>query len=94
MFLLMTFFYFIKNGSLYNYADDNTLAYWHKDFDTLINTLQDEISVLLKWFKENCMQANPSKFQAVALGKKTFDKNPVFKIDGAEILCNETVKLL
>lgn len=70
----------MKNGSLYNYAYDNTLAYLHKDFDNLINTLQDEISVLLKWFKENSMKTNPSKFHTIALGKKACSKKPVLRL--------------
>ena len=40
------------------------------------------------------MQANPSKFQAIAVGTKTFKREPVFKIENAEILCEESVKLL
>ena len=33
------------------------------------------------------MQANPSKFQAIAVGMKTYKTEPVFKIENAEILC-------
>jgi hypothetical protein len=40
------------------------------------------------------MQANPDKFQAIAVGNKTHAKTPVFKIDSAEITCDEMVKLL
>jgi hypothetical protein len=40
------------------------------------------------------MQANPDKFQAIAVGNKTHAKTPVFKIDSAEITCDEVVKLL
>ena len=40
------------------------------------------------------MQANPSKFQAIAVGAKTFKKEPVFKIESAEIVCEKSVKLL
>jgi hypothetical protein len=29
-------FYFVKKGTLYNYADDNTLSYGHPDFNVLI----------------------------------------------------------
>lgn len=47
---------------------------------TLINTLQDEISVLLKWFKENSMKTNPSKFHTIALGKKACSKKPVLRL--------------
>ena len=40
------------------------------------------------------MKANPDKFQALALGWKTFEKKLKFKIGEAEIWCEETVKLL
>jgi hypothetical protein len=40
------------------------------------------------------MQANPDKFQAIAVGNKTHAKTPVFKIESAEITCDEVVKLL
>jgi hypothetical protein len=32
--------------------------------------------VLIDWFKDNKMQANPDKFQVLAVGEKTFAKNP------------------
>lgn len=44
------------------------------------NTLQYEISVLLKWFKENSMKTNPSKFHTIALGKKACSKKPVLRL--------------
>jgi hypothetical protein len=40
------------------------------------------------------MQANPDKFQAIAVGKKTCAKEPVFDIESANISCDEVVKLL
>ena len=40
------------------------------------------------------MKANPDKFQALAVGEKTFAMKPKFKIGEAEIECEETVKLL
>ena len=49
---------------------------------------------LIDWFDINCMQANPEKFQALAIGKKTFDKKPVFEINDVKISCDESVKLL
>ena len=87
-------FYFIKEGTLYNYADDNTLSFCHENYDKLVSVLQEESNVLVDWFKDNCMQANPSKFQAIAVGAKTFKKEPVFKIESAEIVCEKSVKLL
>ena len=40
------------------------------------------------------MQANPGKFQAIAVGKKAFEKSPVFSIESVNITCEEIVKLL
>ena len=40
------------------------------------------------------MQANPEKFQAIAVGEKSFNKSPIFQIGTANISCDELVKLL
>ena len=71
-------FLFIKHGQLYNYADDNTLSMSCPDFNLLIDSLVDDSKSLIEWFDFNCMQANPEKFQALAVGKKTHEKQPVF----------------
>jgi hypothetical protein len=40
------------------------------------------------------MQANPEKFQVLAVRKKTFDKNLKIWIQNSTLSCEETVKLL
>ena len=40
------------------------------------------------------MQANPGKFQAIAVGQKSASVIKYFKIAGTEIKCEEQVKLL
>ena len=87
-------FYFIQNGTLYNYADDNTLSFHSPNFSQVIQVLQDESNILIEWFRINKMQANPDKFQAIAVGKKSFSQKPVFQIGNTSINCEETVKLL
>jgi hypothetical protein len=37
------------------------------------------------------MQANPEKFQAIAVGKKSFDKSPIFQIGTSNIACDEAM---
>jgi hypothetical protein len=71
---------FIKDSSLYIYADDNTLSFVSPDFDLLISTLESDSNHLIEWFKINKMQANPDKFQALAVGKKTYEKRPTINI--------------
>jgi hypothetical protein len=87
-------FLFVKNGSLYNYADDNTLSFCSPDFDLLISTLESESKIVIEWFRVNKMQANPDKFQVLAVGKKTYDKNPSIHIQNSDLTCEKTVKLL
>ena len=79
---------------MYNYADDNTLSFSSPDYDILISTLEAGSQVLIDWFKDNKMQANPDKFQVLAIGKKTFAKNPSIQIQNNIMSCEETVKLL
>ena len=88
-------FYFVDQSSLYNYADDNTLSFATPDFNKLISVLQAESNSLIDWFHFNCMKANPDKFQAIAIGKRTFEKSPVFELKGSIFIeCEDVVKLL
>ena len=87
-------FLFIKDSSLYNYADDNTLSFGSPDFDLLISTLESDSNHLIEWFKINKMQANPDKFQVLAVGKKTYEKRPTINIQNFELTCEDSVKLL
>jgi hypothetical protein len=64
----MIFFYFVKKGTLYNYADDNTLSYGHPDFNVLTSVLESESNVLINWFKVNKMQ-NEVLFPGLSLKK-------------------------
>ena len=49
---------------------------------------------LIDWFDSNQMQANPEKFQAVAVGVKSFERVKHFTLAGVDIPCEENVKLL
>ena len=37
----------------------------------------------------NKMQANPDKFQVLAVGKKTYDKNPSMHIQNSYLTCEK-----
>jgi hypothetical protein len=43
------------------------LSYGHPDFNVLTSVLESESNVLINWFKFNKMQANPDKFQVLAV---------------------------
>ena len=87
-------FYFINKATLSNYADDNTLSHNHTDVQVLKQTLELESSTLIRWFEDNQMQANPDKFQAISIGKATTEKLTSFHIEGFDLDCEESVKLL
>ena len=56
--------------------------------------LESETVISIDWFDKNQMQANPDKFQAFSVGPKTSKTVKSFNINGQEIACQETVKLL
>ena len=60
-------FYFVKQGSLCNYADDNSVSVSHREWNSLTRQLQTEAEVTIQWFADNAMGANPAKFQGLLL---------------------------
>jgi len=84
-------FYFMKDANLCNYADDNTISYSSEHFLDMKQTLETEAEVLIDWFSNNQMQANPAKFQGIAIGKKTHDQCPT-SVSGVQI-SNALMKL-
>ena len=83
-----------NKSSLHNYADDNTLSYSHKDPDILIHNLQHDCTAILRWFKDNIMQANPGKFQAISFGRKGNNIITDFTFHNTTIHCDDSVLLL
>ena len=61
---------------------------------TLITYLAEDSLMLIKLFADNHMKANPDKFQAIAVGKRTKDENITFNLDNNIINCEDHVKLL
>ena len=61
--------YSLPEGSVVNFADDNTLY----AIDSSPRALESKINHLVKqaqtWFIENGVQSNPTKFQSISLGK-------------------------
>ena len=68
-FYINDLFLFIKEATLHNYADDNTLAYFSKSMPDLVNTLEKETGVALSWLENNEMIANPENFMQYCSGK-------------------------
>ena len=94
-FLINDVVLFIKEVTLYNYADDNTLSYFSNAMLDLVRILEKETNVALTWLDRNEMIANPDKFNALLVrkdGENTTGQNISFQ--GHAIQSEETVKLL
>ena len=87
-------FFFVNQAVIYNYADDNTLSFIHANLEVMKKVLEDESCTLIDWFFKNFMKANPSKFQAICMGKNAHDGITSFNIGSTEIKCDNNVTLL
>ena len=63
-------FYFIERCLLYNYADDNFLSKAARHINELLLDLKHDSKITTTWFRDNGMQANPSKFQFMVASSK------------------------
>ena len=79
---------------LYNYADDNTLGFYHTDIDHLKSQLEDGSKITLDWFDENHMKANISKFQSIILKPRGVIADVEFHVSGYTLKPLPCVKLL
>ena len=94
-FYINDIFFFIKQATMYSYADDNTLAYFSRSLPDLVKVLEKEAGNALSWLKQNEMIANPDKFHALFVKKdqtNTLGINVDFQ--GHTIKSEENVKLL
>ncbi len=84
------------HGSVFNYADDNTVLACD-DTITGVNSKLEELSrVLIEWFTQNFMQANASKFQYIMFGSsRVANCNSELKLEASVTLTvSSCVRLL
>ena len=66
---------FLKNSSLSNYSDDNTISAFANTLKDLINTLEKESNIAIEWLEINNMIVNTDKFQAIIINRNP-NQNP------------------
>ena len=71
-----------------------TISYSDHNLEEVIYKLIKDSLLLIKWFLNNKIKANPEKFQAIAIGKQTRKENITFNLENNEIKCEDSVKLL
>ena len=84
---------FIEKCSISNFADDNTLYKCGFELRDVITALEDDLTVIQKWFSDNSMIANPSKYQFMILGAKLRYKLKL-QIGNKTVIAVKQVKLL
>ena len=54
-------FWFANGTKIFNYVDDAIIFACHPDLDTIIKQLEEDSSVIVKWFSDNFLKLNDDK---------------------------------
>ena len=84
-------FYFLDESKLINYADDNTPYEVGKHLTNVISKLEDNLSILSTWFKDNYFQMNAGKCHLLTA---RHDEDVKINIGDKVITGEKSVKLL
>jgi len=86
----------IEHASLLNYADANTLSESGKTFDVVSNILIQDSKRAIRWFTDDFIKANPSKFQLMFLkpNRSNMSVPCNIQIDNCKINSSDEVSLL
>merc|ERR1711942_236854 len=87
-------FYFIERCALYDYADDNSLAKSAPTRTELLTDLKYDSKIAIKWFDDNGMQANPSKFQFMIASSKDNEDVSIDIDEHTTLLSEPSIKAL
>ena len=60
----------MKSCNFYNYADDNFVSRSSPDVNVNLSNLKSDCQISFKWFGDNGMKANPSKFKSMIMSSE------------------------
>ena len=83
-------FFFIDETKIANYADDTTTYAIEANVKKLLDLLESEATIILKWFRANEMKSNDDKCHLFVANKETVS----LKLGNDTIDSSQTVKLL
>ena len=84
-------FYFVNKCDITNYADDTTPYAVGTTMDTLLNSLEKDTKILIKWFRDNYFQLNADKCHLLI---SNHSKDILINVEDEIIECSSSVKLL
>ena len=82
----------IQASEICNFADDNTIYSCASSLISVLDNLELDLNICLKWFRINQLAVNPEKFQLIFLGVN--NPNIALIIAKQIIKCSDCVKLL
>ena len=69
----------MKRCKLSSYADDKQIFFAHSDYREVESAINSDLELVDKWYYENGLKRNNSKYQAIVKGKS--DATPDFKCE-------------
>ena len=84
---------FTKNCEICNVADDSTISSGGMELSSILESLRQDMKIILKWFRIDSLKANPRKFQFMILEKIQCNKAEI-KINSIVINKSDTVQSL
>ena len=84
-------FYFVKKSDIANYADDTTPFTMDKTMDALLDSLEKDVSTIIKWFEHNYLKLNADKCHLLV---SSHSKDIEINVGKEIIECENSVKLL
>jgi len=82
------------HSKIYNYADDNTLCCTDINIENVKSKLEQDCLTAVKWFKNNNMKANATKFQLMFLSRNDNLNDKMIMINEIEIQSSESINVL
>ena len=82
----------VKEGTLFNYADDNSVLVNGSNREEVISSLKASANSIITWCTQNQMEANPSKFQIMIADDE--DNTTINITNSTSIKSERNVKLL
>ena len=73
--IFINYLVLIEMGSdICNFADDTTICACDTSIEAVITRLESDQHMMLQWFTDNSIKANPSEFQLIFLGRKEMSR--------------------
>ena len=82
----------LNDISVYNYADVTTITCSDVNYDTAHTKLLAASDIMISWFENNNLKANPNKFQQIVFEEANEERS--LAIHGADLQSSSSVKLL